>query len=40
MIMTLGPSTASYETVLELMQADTNGLCLNFSHGTHEGNTP
>ncbi|HSX46342.1 MAG TPA: pyruvate kinase [Candidatus Saccharimonadia bacterium] len=36
MIATLGPSTDSYEVVLELVKAGANGLRLNFSHGTHE----
>jgi pyruvate kinase len=36
MIATIGPATASYEAVLELIKAGTNGLRLNFSHGSHE----
>ncbi|HEX4774301.1 MAG TPA: pyruvate kinase [Candidatus Saccharimonadales bacterium] len=36
MIATVGPSTDSYEAVLELVKAGVNGLRLNFSHGTHE----
>ena len=35
-IATLGPATASYEKVLELIEAGANGIRLNFSHGTHE----
>lgn len=35
-IATLGPSTDSYEAVLDLIKAGANGLRLNFSHGTHE----
>ncbi len=35
-IATLGPSTNSYEAVLELVKAGVNGMRLNFSHGTHE----
>lgn len=34
-IATVGPSTHSYEKVLELIKAGANGLRLNFSHGTH-----
>ncbi len=34
-IATLGPATNSYEAVLGLMEAGTNGFRLNFSHGTH-----
>jgi len=36
MIATLGPSTDSYEAVLEIIKAGANGLRLNFSHGTQE----
>ncbi len=35
-IATLGPATATYEQVLALIKAGTNGIRLNFSHGTHE----
>ena len=35
-IATLGPSTNSYESILDLITAGANGLRLNFSHGTHE----
>ena len=35
-IATLGPSTNSYELVLELIRAGANGIRLNFSHGNHE----
>lgn len=35
-IATVGPSTHSYEKVLELIKAGANGLRLNFSHGDHE----
>jgi pyruvate kinase len=35
-IATVGPSTDSYELILELIKAGANGLRLNFSHGTHE----
>lgn len=35
-IATVGPSTASYTKILELMKAGVNGFRLNFSHGTHE----
>jgi len=38
-IATVGPSTNSYESILELIQAGANGLRLNFSHGTHEERT-
>lgn len=34
-VATVGPATASYEAVLELLQAGTNAIRLNFSHGTH-----
>ncbi len=35
-IATIGPSTDSYEKILDLIQAGANGLRLNFSHGDHE----
>ncbi len=35
-IATIGPSTDSYESVLELLKAGANGIRLNFSHGTYE----
>ena len=35
-IATVGPSTNSYEQILELIKAGANGLRLNFSHGTYE----
>jgi pyruvate kinase len=35
-IATIGPSTNSYEQILELIKAGANGLRLNFSHGTHD----
>jgi pyruvate kinase len=35
-IATLGPSTDSYESVLDVIKSGANGLRLNFSHGTHE----
>jgi pyruvate kinase len=35
-IVTLGPSTDSYDKVLAIIKAGANGLRLNFSHGTHE----
>lgn len=35
-IATLGPSTNTYEAVLDLVEAGVNGFRLNFSHGTHE----
>lgn len=34
-VATVGPSTDSYEAVLELLRNGANGLRLNFSHGTH-----
>jgi pyruvate kinase len=33
-IATVGPSTNSYESILELIKAGANGLRLNFSHGS------
>ncbi len=38
-IATLGPSTSTYEAVLELITAGVNGVRLNFSHGTNEERT-
>jgi len=35
-IATVGPSTDSFKAISGLIQAGTNGLRLNFSHGTHE----
>src|ERR1700722_10779883 len=35
-IATIGPATDSYEAIRELIQSGTNGLRLNFSHGTFE----
>ncbi len=35
-IATVGPSTDSYEAILELITAGVNGIRLNFSHGNHE----
>ena len=35
-IATIGPATNSYEKILALIKAGTNGLRLNFSHGTPE----
>lgn len=35
-IATVGPSTDSYESIREMLQAGANGIRLNFSHGTHE----
>ncbi|CAN5649174.1 pyruvate kinase [soil metagenome] len=35
-IATIGPATNSYEHILELIKFGTNGLRLNFSHGTYE----
>lgn len=35
-IATVGPSTNTYEFILELIKSGANGLRLNFSHGTHE----
>lgn len=35
-IATVGPSTDSYEAILELIKSGANGIRLNFSHGTHE----
>ena len=38
-IATVGPSTNSYESILNLIKAGANGIRLNFSHGTHEERT-
>jgi len=38
-IATVGPSTNSYKAILGLIQAGTNGIRLNFSHGNHEERT-
>lgn len=35
-IVTVGPATNSYESILALIKAGANGLRLNFSHGTNE----
>lgn len=35
-LATVGPSTNSYEKILELIKAGANGIRLNFSHGSHE----
>lgn len=35
-VATVGPSTNSYELVLQLIQAGANGIRLNFSHGTND----
>jgi pyruvate kinase len=35
-VATVGPSTDSYEAILNMVKAGANGLRLNFSHGTHE----
>ena len=35
-IATLGPSTDSFESIVELIEAGVNGFRLNFSHGTYE----
>jgi pyruvate kinase len=35
-IATVGPSTHSYQFILELIKAGVNGVRLNFSHGTHD----
>lgn len=35
-IVTVGPSTDSYKSVLAMLKAGANGFRLNFSHGTHE----
>ncbi|HVC36494.1 MAG TPA: pyruvate kinase [Candidatus Dormibacteraeota bacterium] len=38
-IATIGPSTDSYKVILALIESGTNGLRLNFSHGTHQERT-
>jgi pyruvate kinase len=38
-IATVGPSVDSYEAIANLIKAGTNGLRLNFSHGTNEERT-
>jgi pyruvate kinase len=38
-IATVGPSTHSYEKVLDLIKAGANGIRLNFSHGTYDERT-
>jgi pyruvate kinase len=35
-VATIGPSTNSYASIKELIEAGANGIRLNFSHGTHE----
>jgi pyruvate kinase len=35
-IATVGPSTDSYESILQLIKAGANGIRLNFSHGSYE----
>ena len=35
-LATMGPATASPETIEKLIKAGVNGIRLNFSHGTHE----
>lgn len=35
-IATIGPVTNNYESIADLVKAGTNGLRLNFSHGTYE----
>jgi pyruvate kinase len=35
-LATVGPSTNSYEAIVELIKSGTNGLRLNFSHGSFE----
>jgi pyruvate kinase len=35
-VCTIGPSVATYEKMVELIQAGMNVARLNFSHGTHE----
>ncbi len=35
-IATIGPSTDSYEAILQLIKTGANGIRLNFSHGTYE----
>lgn len=38
-IATVGPSVDSYEAIVKLIEAGTNGLRLNFSHGTNKERT-
>jgi len=38
-IATVGPSTDSYDGIVELIRGGANGLRLNFSHGTHQERT-
>lgn len=35
-VATVGPSTNSYEAILNMLESGANGLRLNFSHGTNE----
>lgn len=35
-IATVGPATANYEAILNLIKAGANGIRLNFSHGTYQ----
>ena len=35
-IVTIGPPTSNYTSILAMMKAGANGFRLNFSHGTHE----
>lgn len=35
-IVTIGPSTSNYRSILAMMKAGANGFRLNFSHGTYE----
>ena len=35
-LATVGPSTNTYEKILELIEAGANGIRLNFSHGNYE----
>lgn len=35
-IATIGPSSRTYETLLELVEAGVDVFRINFSHGTHE----
>lgn len=38
-IATIGPATDSFESIKALIEAGTNGIRLNFSHGSHEERT-
>ncbi|HWB39385.1 MAG TPA: pyruvate kinase [Candidatus Saccharimonadales bacterium] len=38
-VATVGPSTNSYESILDLIKSGANGIRLNFSHGTPEERT-